>query len=121
MADEEIHPLDTLERGETAIFVENGMVLQVFCEPVNGMRYAPENARLVGEQMGRCAYEAHFGREPPDSGSALAEYVKMKGVDELRPQLIARAQVMLRSLINQKVDPRLIARDVVDAVLKEVT
>lgn len=103
------------------VTAEGDKVMILFAQPVAGMRFTPDRARVVGEQMGRCAYEAHFGRPPPNAGSALAEFVKMQGVDQLRPQLIAKATVMIRSMYQKQTAPVLMAQEVVDAVLREVT
>lgn len=97
-----------------------GLVLMHFGHPVDHFTMSPEQASTMAEHMSRAAFKCHYGREAPERGSELARQVKAKAVDELRPRLIARAELTIRSLLEQEKSLAYIAEHTVDAVLREV-
>lgn len=80
---------------------------------INWVAMDPNNARLMGEELARRAFEAHTGRAPDANKSLL--------VDQIREKMVNRVLMVLTSLENQKVPMLRRAQTVVDIVLQEAT
>ena len=96
-----------------AVGDRDGHVVLQFPEAVQWAAFDPETARQIGEAMAKAAYKARFGVEPGNMKSQL--------VDQIRTRLHTSATHMIRSMINQRQLPGVIAQEVVDLVLREVT
>ena len=71
----------------------------------------PEQAKAIGEQMCKYAYEAETGLEPKTK-SIIA--------DNLRNKLTTRTSLVIKNLHDKKKQPLYIAQSVVDIILSEV-
>lgn len=96
-----------------AVGDRDGLVVISFPEPVRFAAFDPETARQIGEQIAKRAYKIHTGRDADANKSVLA--------DQVRGKLITRATHIARSLQKQGKPPAMIAMNIVDAVLQEVT
>jgi len=80
-----------------------------------GTTYAilpPEQAMAVGELLTRYGYHAKTGQEVQGK-KIMSEMIQNK--------LYQRASLMIKNLTDRKTKPMRIAKEVVDAVLREVT
>lgn len=80
---------------------------------INWIAMDPDNARIMGEELARRAFEAHTGRAP-DAGKSLV-------VDQIREKMVNRILHVLTSMESQKVPMLRRAQAVVDIVLQEAT
>jgi hypothetical protein len=97
-----------------AVGDRDGQVVLQFPEAVQWAAFDPETARQIGEAMAKAAYKARFGVDPGAN-------MKSQLVDQIRTRLHASATQMIRSMINKRDLPGVIAQEVVDLVLREVT
>ncbi len=91
----------------------NGQVVITFPKPVTYVKFDPENARELSEQLARSAYRAHYNIAPPAPGKSLV-------AEGIRRKLHARARLIIRSMMEQHKHPDYIANQVVDQLLKEI-
>lgn len=115
---------EQVQRGETQMGIAciQGKVVLKFPQPMEHVALGAENARFIAEAIGRAAYEAHYGKAPPDDmRSALAQQIRDNITDELRDRMIARFTLVVPSMVNQSKTPGRIAMEMVDILLREVT
>jgi hypothetical protein len=106
--------MDELDKSlEVAIGDLDGEVIVTFSRPVQWWPIEPESARQIAEQLARSAYKAHTGLKPLNEKSYVSETAR-KGLQ-------VRAEHIIRSMIKDNKKPKLIAYNVVDQILKEVT
>lgn len=96
-----------------AIGVANGQVVIEYESPRKRVVYDPENARMVGEQMARAAYEAHTGRKPAQGASMLT--------DQIQERLVRRVSLALRSMALDGWSNARVARKLIEIIAREVT
>lgn len=114
-------------RGKTEVgwAVIQGEVVLKFPQPMEVLTFGSENARAFAEIMGRCAYEAHYGKPPPDDmASVIAQDIRDKLTDQLRDRMIARIALVMPSMLEQlkgQKTPGRIAMELVDIFMREVT
>lgn len=95
-----------------AIGNRDGQVILQFPEAIEWAAFDPETARRIGEAMAREAYAVRYGNKP-EGKSVVA--------DEIRARLLNRATLIIRSLQEKGKLPGVIASEVVDVILQEVT
>jgi hypothetical protein len=73
-----------------------------------------ETARLFGESVAKCAYEAHYGKPPPDGTKIFT--------DQKREVLVRRIEIMLIGFIPKvpAMTPHQMAVAITDTLLAEV-
>ncbi len=103
------------EDGKTlfALGEVDGMVVITFPRPISYVKFEPENARALSEQLARSAYRAHYNLPAPAPGKSLV-------AEGVRRKLHARATLIIRSMMEQNKRPDYIANQVVDQLLKEI-
>lgn len=114
---------EQLRRGgiHVGVGTERGHVVLAFEFAVKFTAMKPEAATGVALDIARQAYEIDSGR-PAESGSELLSLLaKRDAIDTVRPGLVTRASLMIRSMQDKGTHHGVIAQHVVDAVLKEVT
>lgn len=100
---------------EMIIKQEGGKVIQRFAAPLLYVEYDPQNAIDVAMAMTDAAFEARDGVKP--AGASL----KAELVERHRMNLTRRVALMLGTLRGDKLkSDGQIARDVVEAMLREV-
>ena len=97
---------------EVAIGDRDGDVIVTFSRPIQWWPISPESARAIAEQIARSAYEAHTGLKA-ENKSLIS--------DQVRKGLHVRAEHIIRSMMKDNKKPKVIAHNVVDQILKEVT
>lgn len=112
---------------ETAIGVamvggKRQVVLKYF-RPVTEIVFDPQNAFEFAEGMARASYEARFGKPPPGDAFAgeLSRQVKNRATNEMRNVMVQKQTFNIRSMIQQGKAPDVIARNVVDTLLADLT
>ena len=131
MADDTLKPQELakatpedVRRGKTQIGwkVIGKEVVLVFPQPMEVLTFGSENARQFAEIMGRCAYEAHYGKPAPDDmKSMIAQDIRDRLTDELRDRMIARIALIMPQMMEKKKTPGFIAMELVDIFMREVT
>ena len=91
----------------------NGMVVMHFDHPVEWVALDPETARVVAEQMARKAYACTFGDTPTTTD-------KSQMTEQLRARMKNRVKTMLTGWFDNPPAPEVQARNIVDAIFKEV-
>lgn len=111
---------DDAGKTSVAIGVENGRAVLRFPNPLTFAAFDPENARRVAEALGRAAYEARYGKPPPDGASVLAGEVRSRVTAELRDRMVTRVALMLGSLReNHAVTNGRLAMELVDRMFAD--
>lgn len=78
-----------------------------------------ETARGAAEQLGRCAYEANFGHEPPASTRSIITDIKVH-ILHRRLELMLATFAREGKLSGNPDDNTPLAQSIVDTVLSEV-
>lgn len=94
-----------------AIGEREGQVVLQFPRPITECVLDAETARRAGEQLARSAYAARYGHEPAAARSQVSA--------DKRAHLRARAELMLRSMGAQGLDPARQARELVAMLVAE--
>jgi hypothetical protein len=106
---------------QIAIGVEKGRAVMRFPEPKVWIAFDGQNAQQVAEALARAAYEAHYGRPPPDDRSFIAGQVKARVTGQIRDQMVTRINLILHSLREKKtVSNGMLAMELVDRILSDV-
>lgn len=98
---------------ELAIGEHNGDVVISVPKGVDWIKLDPETARRVGETLCREAYKVRYGVPADGSRSLVSEALRMR--------LVTRATHIIRSLQDHKKLPGVIASEVVDTILAEIS
>lgn len=118
---------EQVRNGDTQVGIAciGGRVVLKFPQPMEFVAMNADKARFIAEAMGRAAYEAHYGKAPPDDmRSLLAQDIRDKLTDELRDRLISRFAIVMPSMMEQlrgNKTPGRIAMELVDMFMVEVT
>jgi hypothetical protein len=99
-------------------------VILKYHRPVTEIVFEPQNAFEIAEGLARAAYEARFGRKPPDDAREmgyLASQIGKRISGEMRNRYVEKAAFDIKAMLLAGKDPTHIAQQTVDNLLAQVT
>ena len=100
---------------EMTLGIENGQVIQHFQNPMQTIRYDPENAVAIAMRITDLAFEADSGMKP------VGDTLKAELIEQHRIKLIQRIALMLGSMRNdKKKSDGYLAKELVETFLREI-